>query len=212
MRPETSKERNWGAEFMLEEYKRLHELGMASINRSEQRVNFFITISSAIVGVLIVLSQTAILSTKVVLAVIVGALAVLLTFGVTTLNRVISGSVERRAYDKLSARIQDYFAISDPHVAAYLEFQEEALQGPRHRFRPISKILYKFRGTLTDFMVLSNSLICGGIALAILSFAGYPLGYTTFWTVMAIVISLIAFYGYRQCLVRKLPPSKEAFR
>lgn len=209
MQPEPSKEKSYSAEFMLKEYERLNELSMATISRSEQRVNFFLTVSSAVIGILLLLGpkrQNTSLSYETLLTIIEAVLVLLLAFGITTLNRVVSGSVQREVYQKLMSHIQRYFATHDSQVAAYLELQKKEREKPKHRFRLVSWILKRHKGRLTDFMVLSNSLICGGIVIAAFLAPGQSIKALTIWALVTVIGSLLFFYGYYEYIRKRLPP------
>jgi hypothetical protein len=58
MNSEASQQNNYSSEFMLKEYERLHGLVLDEIRQSEQRVNFFVAISSAAGDAMILFLQT----------------------------------------------------------------------------------------------------------------------------------------------------------
>jgi hypothetical protein len=180
---------------------------MASVTRSEQRVNFFLTISSGAIGLLLILLQTNSVSLEVASNMTLSLLAILLAFGITTLNRVIYGATERRVNRKLSEHIQNHFASLDGQIDSYLELRRKLYERPKYRFGLVFSILHRLRGTLTDFMILSNSLICAGIALTILTKLGYHTEAVVIWTIVGGIISILLFYWYYSLIKHRLPPT-----
>ncbi len=207
MPSETAKNKDHSIEFLLKEYQQLHELSMASVSRSEQRVTFFLTISSGAIGVLLILLQTNSVSFEIASNMALSLLLILLAFGFTTLNRVIYGATERRVNRKLSEHIQSQFSSRDTRIVSYLELRKKLYERPKYRFGFIFNILHRLRGTLTDLMILSNSLICAGIVLASLSRVGYKMDTVIQWTIFSLVISMLLFYRYYSLIKHRLPPT-----
>ena len=207
VRVEHRNETNHSAEFMLKEYERLHELRMSEVVQSEKRVNFFLTIASATGGAIIVVLEISTLAIETLSTIIQGILIILLLFGLTTLNRLNARDAQLRILRQLMAEIRDYFARQDPDIAAYLS-KQRTLQEQKQRFAIVRIVLARLSGSLTDMMMLSNSLICGGIIFIRLSSMGYPIQSIVIWTIVTVVSSMILLYIYHRLIQNKLRPYK----
>lgn len=209
MESDFTKERTAGKEFMLKEYERIHSLVLDEIRQSEQRVNFFITIASAIGGILVIFSQVSTLPAYIKLTVVEGVLVVLLMYGLITLNRLTSRIIQLRTFRKLQNEIRRYFANRDSEVAAYLEFHDEILKDPElfpKKNKMNLTIARWLRGTLQDLMILTNGVICGGIALAALLNTRLSIPEIIGWTVVTVIGAAIFLLKYHYYMRTKLPP------
>jgi hypothetical protein len=72
------------------------------------------------------------------------------------------------------SKVQDYFGDADPEVATYLDYQRKLYQRSAPKPAILSIVINRLRGSLSDFIGLSDGLLCGGIVLVSLSSAGYP--------------------------------------
>jgi hypothetical protein len=77
--------------FMLKEYERVYTQVLNDAEHAEKRVNFFLTITSAAVGVLVVLSQLSSVQPRILSVMTQEILIILLLYGVIIQNRLISG-------------------------------------------------------------------------------------------------------------------------
>jgi putative flippase GtrA len=184
------------AEFMLREFERLHELRIDTTRQIEERVSFFLTIISAAVGGLIVLSQVPIVPPETLSAVTQGILGVLLAYGMNVLNRVITRDIRLRAILHLSKEVQDYFGCRDPEISSYVSVEREAFTHRKSRSRVVPILRRIFSGGLAQLVAFSNSLLCGGIVLTILSTRGYPFHFIVGWTTVTVLTSTILLYAY----------------
>jgi hypothetical protein len=206
-RVEQRNQTNHSAEFMLKEYERLHELRMSEVARADQRVNFFLTIASAIGGVTIVVSQISTLPIETLSAIIQGTLIIVLLFGITILNRLNARDAQVNASRQLMAEIQDYFARGDPDIAVYLS-KQRTLQEQTQKFAIATIIVARLGGSLTDLMIMSNSLLCGGIVLVRLLGMRYPIQAVVVWTIATVIISMMLLHVYSRLIRDKLRPYK----
>jgi hypothetical protein len=193
------------AEFMLAEYERISSLRSGEITSTEQRFNFFLTIATAAIGAIVVLSQVANLSFQVYSTVMQGLLSILLLFGLTNQNRQNVRSLQIRFYDQQIAKIQDYFAESDTEVVAYLDWQRGLMKRSQPKSRLAKVFLARFRGSLTDLITLSNSALCGGIALVTLSANGNSPQTVTIWTLITFIVAMLILYTYNGFMRKVLP-------
>lgn len=194
------------AEFMLKEYERVYTIKLNEDAQAEQRVSFFLTVTSAAVGIIVLISQVSNITTEMFSAAIEGVLAVLLLFGLAIFTRLNVRPSQQKAYAKLLAEIQDYFAYLDPEVAAYLEVQRDVFERPSFRSKIVGIILLGLRGSLTQLIVLGNSLICAGIVLTFLYSQGYALQTVVGWTAITFLVSGAFLSAYHYFIGRRLPP------
>ena len=206
MLPETPARNGCGNDFMLREYQRIYELSRVSLNNSEQRVNFFLTLSSAVVGILFFLmGRTNQLPPEKVVFAGISTLIVLLIYGVTTLNRIIWGSEQRLYYERLMREIRSYFAERDPSITPYLELQDSLAKRPADQSKIVAAILHVHRGRLTDFLIISNGLICGAITIIALSSAGWREVYAIALALVVIPAIMLLFYWYYGRIRKRMP-------
>ena len=206
MDPESALESKATAELMIKEYELLHALVASESAYGEQRVNFFLTVASAAIGVMVVLSQVTTISGDIQYAASQGGLIVLLLFGLTTLNRHNARVVHTMAYSVLMEKIRGYFAERDPEVAEYFSARRKAFERPKSRLGIVSAIIGRFGGSLQELMILSNALLCGGIALVAMSHAGYSLGAVVGWTTATVAGAIMLLVGYHFIMRRVLYP------
>lgn len=197
---EESGARHTGTRFMLKEYDRLGRLRAREENQCEQRVSFFLTITSAAVGAAVLLVQTGNMYSKQALSATQGLLFVLLLFGLTISNRLNSRTSKQRAYVELMNEIQEYFVVQDSGLRRYLELQNELLHGPSPPQGVISLLLGRLRGTLTDFMALSNAVLCGGIVFTGLVRSRRPNQVAMGWAIAAGLVLVPLLYVYHHFL------------
>ena len=95
-----SNERGASSEFMLAEYERIASLRASEITQTEQRFKFFLTIATAAISVIVVLSQITNLSQQIYSLAMQGLLFILLLFGLINQNRQNMRYRQLRFYDK----------------------------------------------------------------------------------------------------------------
>jgi hypothetical protein len=194
-------------EFMLKEYDRINGLILDEIRQSEQRVNFFLTIASSAAGVLILFSQSSLLSEEVKFATIEGALGILLLYGFVTLNRMNSRIVQLTTLKIFQKEIQKYFTKGNKEVSDYFKATKGAIdEHPLRKNKLTLGVGRWLRGALQDLMILTNSLICGGITLVALSNAQQSLQSIIIWTSISTILAIIVFYNYHYFMRTRLPP------
>lgn len=192
-------------EFMLSEYERIQSLIFDEIRQCEQRVSFFMTITSAVGGVILLFSQVSTLATDVIVMVSEGVLVTLFIYGMITQNRVSQRNVNLTMYRRLQEDIQMYFARNDPEVGAYVRSLRGAYS-VEHRSKLQVKFLKWFRGTLQDLMILTNSLLCAGIISVALLTTNLPLQAVAGCTVVTAIGAVMLIRRYHYYMRSKLPP------
>lgn len=206
MKNQTDYKKEYTFEFLFKEYDRIHSLWMDENHQVEQRVNFFLTIASASVGGLIVISQITALPVSSIGVAAEGILILLLLFGVTVLNRLNLRTVQVRALRQSMQEIQKYFATHDTEISSYLENQKKYYFVPDYKNIFFRHIQNSFTGGLNDLMIISNALICGGITLVALISNGFDIKSIAVWTAITILGTERIWRIYSNFVVRKLRP------
>ena len=206
MKNQTDYKKEYTFEFLFKEYDRIHSLWMDENHQVEQRVNFFLTIASASVGGLIVISQITALPAISIGVAAEGVLILLLLFGVTVLNRLNLRTVQVRALRQSMQEIQKYFATHDSEISSYLENQKKYYFVADYKNAFFRYIQNSFTGGLNDLMIISNALICGGITLIALISNGFDVKSIAVWTIITILGTERIWRIYSNFVVRKLRP------
>ncbi|MCI0475582.1 MAG: hypothetical protein L0Y55_04995, partial [Anaerolineales bacterium] len=114
-------------EFLLAEYKNLADSFWRNEDAGERRVNFFITLVTAVISALVALAtRSTDLRPDIISAIIVFALAALLTFGVITLLRMIRRNRATDEYKRAMALIRKFFKEEDDRLREYQPFPKSA--------------------------------------------------------------------------------------
>jgi len=188
-------------DFMLHEYDRIMKLELNELGESEHRVDFFLQIASATVGIIVLVSKSPSLSVEITDATVQVILGILFLFGLLTLNRLNARSAQLRAYSRATSEIQSYFSQVDPEIMTYIKAVDETRK-PSEKIVPI---LRRLRGTLVDFIVYSNACISSGIVLISLG-SHYATGVIFMGVLITFIGSLIFLYRYHDFMARKLHP------
>lgn len=195
-------------ELMLKEYDRINELWIDENHQVEQRVNFFITLLSAGIGVLVVIPQVTKSSMNDIATPSLGVLIVLLLFGITVLNRLSLRTVQVRAFRQSMNEIIGFFTKFDVELAEYITRQRAIYDVPDRRNLFFRFIQNSFTGGLSDLVIVSNAVICGGITLIALSVTGYGTILITIAAMITVMITERIFRSYSKFLTDKLRPWK----
>lgn len=145
--------------FLLEEYKQLGESFLRNEELGERRVNFFITITTAVVAGLAAIWKVS--DGGFDLALIIFGLAAVLLFGIVTLVRIIRRNLVTHEYLRALGRIRGYFAKRDRKIRNILPYPPYDDQPQREKKR--KDILSLGTGGLVEMVALVNSLILAAI-------------------------------------------------
>jgi hypothetical protein len=121
----TSNEQTKGAsyDFMLEEYRSLRERSQNMKDDAVVRLNFFIGLTSALVGGSLVLGNNATLSPILFKSLLLVELIILTIIGLDVFNSVV---IRNQVIDKAErgmSRIRRYFIINDPSLAQFMTYR-----------------------------------------------------------------------------------------
>jgi hypothetical protein len=195
-------DKNETFDFMMMEYKLIYDLIMEENQITERRVNLFLSISSISIGGVIVLGQTTQIPSETIYLATQGVLITLLLFGLTIFNRVNARVVQLNIYEKMLSEIQSYFSEQDLVLGRYMKYRHGLLQRKRSKhiiINLVTRLLARLRGSLTEFMLLCNSLLLGGIGMTASFQFHLPLSSAITVTIVTIVLSFLilsAFYFY----------------
>lgn len=141
-------------EFLLAEYRNLADSFWRNEDAGERRVNFFITLVTAVIGALVALAtRSSDLGSDTVFAVTVFALLALLAFGIVTLLRMIRRNRVTDEYKRAMARIRALFQAEDDRLREYEPFPRTA--------RKIGS------GGLAEVVAVFNALIVAALGIVL---------------------------------------------
>lgn len=187
--------------FLLEEYKHLAESFLRNEELGERRFNFFIALTTAVIGALVAIPK--VFDGEVDTIFFFFVLLAVFLFGVVTLVRIIRRNLVTDEYLRGLGRIRRYFADRDPKIQLYLAYPPYG-EEPQHKkewkgWKKFYTIFSLGKGGLVEMVVLVNSLIAAafcvllaispsrliiGLSLLVSSLAGF----TTAWIVQFIYI------------------------
>ena len=144
-------------DFLLAEYKNLADSFWRNEETGERRLNFFITLVTAVIAALVALAtkQNDALTPASVKLIAVYALLALLAFGLVTLLRLLKRNRTTDEYKRAMAQIRDQFRDADERLADYQPFEK--------------KQRTLFVGGLVEIVAVINSLIVAAL-VALVSF------------------------------------------
>ena len=161
--------------------------------QSEQRVTFFLTLATALVGFAVIISELGV-EEEALLPARLGILVVLFLFGLTTLNLVTTNAVYKEIGVYGIKMIREYFEVGDSRIKTFhTSFERYKHTQGTGKIRALYK--RKVKGTLVEFMVLSNALLLGGMAFVI-SYELTDVWESIGWSNAVSFISFLLLYWY----------------
>lgn len=144
---------------LLEEYKHLCESYLSNEELGERRVNFFLTLTTAVIAAIVAIQKgvISVVDGKVD-PILFGGLVALLMFGIVTLMRIIRRNQATDRYLRGLAKLRKYF-VTEGEAAKYLVFNPYD-EKPRHKKE---KIFSLGTGGLVEMVALMNSLIVAAL-------------------------------------------------
>lgn len=107
-------------DFLIAEYNQLSEAFLNNEELGERRVNFFITLTTAVIGAFVAIWKVS--DVKVDKIFFLFGLFALLLFGIISLVRIIRRNLATDKYLRALGRIRRYFADEDPKKKPFLLF------------------------------------------------------------------------------------------
>lgn len=193
MRGETAEDgRQNSVNFLLEEYKSLQESFLRNEELGERRVNFFITLTTAVIGALAAIWKVS--NDGIDRIFFFLGLVLVFLFGIVTLVRIIRRNLVTHEYLRALGRIRRYFADTDSAIQRFLAYPP--YDDRPQREKKWKDVLSLGTGGLAEMVSLVNSLILAGIfalagqcrpwwVLVLLGFLGFMAAWIgQFWYVM----------------------------
>jgi hypothetical protein len=171
---EVTEPKGHSVDFLLAEYQNHRESFWRSEELGERRVNFFITIATAVLAALAI-REEGIGAGGQVDPIFFYGLGALLLFGVVTLMRLIRRNLVSHEHARAMGRIRRYFADRDEEILRHLYFE------PRddwpYRKKEWNQIFSLGTGGLVETVSLVNNLIVAALcALLAVSLSGWIIG------------------------------------
>ncbi len=188
--------------FLLEEYKQVLDSFWRSEELGERRVNFFITLTTAVVAALVAIrgKEGAVSNGKVDFIFFYGLLS-MLVFGGMTLTRIIRRNLESHRYIRAAGRIRKYFTDRDKQVRLHLYF--EPRDDKPIREKKWKEIISAGTGGLIETVALVNSLIVAALGAMWMT---WPVGLVSF------VVAWIAQFIYVKHRYERGRPTQDEIR
>jgi len=162
-------------DFLLAEYQSHREAFWRTEELGERRVNFMITLTTAVLGALAIREKGVLASGGEVEPLFFYGLGAVLLFGVVTLMRMIHRNLVSHVQLRAMGRIRRYFTDRHPGILRHLYY------GPYddrpQRKKEWNQIFSLGTGGLTETVALVNSLVLAAIcALLAVSRSGWIVG------------------------------------
>jgi len=125
-------------QFLLEEYKHLHELYLRQRVKRSQRVDFFVGLLTAVVGGLVLAAQSGSIDQLTLVYVSIGILALLAAFGFQIHNSLVLNDINSEGYLRRLDLIEQYFVERDEELRSYLPFAARKQPSSLLSLRPSS--------------------------------------------------------------------------
>jgi len=152
-------------EFLLSEYSEIFEEFRRVRTEGVQRLNFFVTLTSGVLGGLAILSQLTALNFFIFQILGIFLIAVLILFGWEVFRYLVSRDINSDFNMRAMGRIRRYFVEKDPEITNYLLWSSDDEPYLLQQYRTLSSLivtmiyLMGILITLDTGMILSISLI-----------------------------------------------------
>lgn len=180
-------------DFLLAEYRSHRESFWRSEELGERRVNFLITLATAVLGALAIREKGVLVSGGKVDPLFFYGLGAVFLLGVVTLVRMIRRNLVSHKELRAMGRIRRYFVDRDPQILPHLSY--EPYDDRPQRRKEWNEIFSLGTGGLSETVALVNSLIvaalCALVAVSrsewIVGFSGLA-GFLAAWIVQFIYV------------------------
>ena len=174
-------------EFLIAEYNEISQETRRLRQEGIVRLNFFITITSSILAVLVFLSQSKVTTDTFFQVAAIGVLCLLLLVGLDTFNFTIGRDVNTDLNIRATGRIRRFFSQQNPEIQNYLTW--------RCHDEPTPWITNNTSGVRRIVQYILSS-ICALITGLALNLAGVNSVISMIFGVIMLIISFIGFRGY----------------
>jgi len=201
------------SEFLLIEYQRLQQLHFTEKKDSEQRINFFIAITTGAIGGVILLFQRNKSEINYIIFLTEVVLLLLTMIGLNTLGRVAIATIQSLKIMELRKVIKTILANDSRATKKYIDAQNDIINFTHEK--SYSSLLQN--STTSSFLVITiNTFLIGGLIFIPFVYYGQNLYCNNL--LIAILIMLptlllirIMLFKYYKILKRKLQIWKSSF-
>ncbi len=196
------------SDFVLTEYQSHREAFWKSEELGERRVNFFISLTTAILAALAIREKGILAPGDRVDPIFFYGLGALVLFGFVTLMRIIRRNLVSHEQLRALGRIRKYFVDRDQQIKDYL-FYEPCDDRPQRK-KEWNQIFSLGTGGLAETVALVNSLIVASIiALFVYSQHGWIVG---LFGIGAFITAWVLQFIYVKYRYEKERPKKDEIR
>lgn len=201
------------SKFLLIEYQRLQQLHFAEKKDEEQRINFFIAITTGAIGGVILLFQRSNYEIDYIILITEIVLLLLIIIGLNTLGRVAIATIQSLTIMDLRNVIKQILVNDSRETKKYIETQNDIIKASQEKSH--SDVLQK--STTSSFLVITiNTFLIGGFIF--IPFTHYEENLYCHSLLTAILIILpnvlliwIILFKYYKILIKKLRIWKSSF-
>ena len=172
-------------EFLLAEYRYLTESLWRNEETGERRVNFFISLVTAVIGALVAFATTkeSALDPGLIKAITIYAVLALFLLGLVTLQRLVKRNLVTDGYKRSMDTIREHYKQADGRLTSYAPFPPIPSRKPG-------------QGGLAEMVSLINSLLAAALA-AIITYPA-PVLVIGVSGLAGLIVSLVAQRLYMQ--------------
>ncbi|UCG12246.1 MAG: hypothetical protein JSU72_17375 [Deltaproteobacteria bacterium] len=183
-------------DFLLAEYQSHRDAFWHNEELGESRLNFFVTLTTAVIAALAVRERGFLVSGGEVDPIFFYGLGAVLLFGVVTLVRIIRRNLVSHEYLRANARIRRYFTDRDQEILRHLYYKP--WDDRPQRKKEWNQIFSLGTGGLVETIALVNSLIVAALcALFTRSYPGWMIGLLALVGFIAAWIVQFIYVKYR---------------
>jgi len=148
-------------EFLLAEYQNNRDAFWRNEELGERRVNFFLTLTTAVMAALAIREKGILASGGNVDPIVFYGLGAVLLFGVVTLARIIRRNLVSHEYLRAVARIRRYFTDRDQQILRHLYYKP--YDDRPQRKKDWNELFSLGTGGLVETVALVNSIIVAAL-------------------------------------------------
>jgi hypothetical protein len=183
-------------DFLLAEYQSHRDAFWHNEELGERRVDFFITLTTAVTAALAIREKGILASGSKVDPIFFYGLGAVLLFGFVTLVRIVRRNLVGHEHLRAIGRIRRYFADRDPQILRHLYYKP--YDDRPQRGKGWNELFSMGTGGLVETVSLVNSLIVAALcALSVLFYPGWIVGLSGLIGFVAVWIVQFAYVKVR---------------
>lgn len=187
-------------EFLIAEYNEISQDTRRLRQEGIVRLNFFITITSSILAVLVFLSQSKLTTDAFFRVAAIGVLCLLLLVGLDTFSFTIGRDISTDLNVRATGRIRRFFSQQNPEIQNYLTW--------RCHDEPTTWITNNTSGVrrIVQYILSSICALITGLALNLVG------ANSAISIIFGIIVLISSFLGFRSYVMRRLKQASIAAR